>query len=381
MKNISKNLYWIEPSERYPKGAIRVIVSIWRGGKREKTLSVADYAGSRRACTEAAEALRARFRHELRAAATKRTAGIDSQSMHPIRTLGDVARERVRLYGSGGNGCYYDAIISDCGAAMPDQWRDTYVMYLRKLAHEPATDHGKPINRTASTLNHYRQVFRTIFNFAIAEGIIDRVPVKIEMESSPGRDRVWTIDERNKIFQAIEDLNSWIYWPVYFAERNPIRAGDLFSLTRENYNRDKNWIEFYPSKTRERQNRKTYLKQIDQSLRDYIDSLPADCPYLFPAINAEGKAYHAHSGRNFQYHKEWRRVCVKAGISELHFHDLKHIAITYLLDSGYSELDLKNCGIQYSSEMVSRYYHHDAEKAPVISGYEKPALFVRSEAV
>ncbi len=45
------------------------------------------------------------------------------------------------------------------------------------------------------------------------------------------------------------------------------------------------------------------------------------------------------------------------------WHDLKHCSITWMLDNGFSELDLKNLGIQYNAQMIARYYHRDADKA------------------
>jgi len=79
-------------------------------------------------------------------------------------------------------------------------------------------------------------------------------------------------------------------------------------------------------------------------------------------------------GNNRRYDKEWQRILDEADVKDFRWHDLKHVALTYLLDNGYTERDLMQCGIQYTREMVDHYYHHDAEKAPVIPGYEKPQL-------
>ena len=35
-----------------------------------------------------------------------------------------------------------------------------------------------------------------------------------------------------------------------------------------------------------------------------------------------------------------------------------------MLDTGYTERDLRNLGIQYSPAMINRYYHTDAGKVP-----------------
>ena len=41
------------------------------------------------------------------------------------------------------------------------------------------------------------------------------------------------------------------------------------------------------------------------------------------------------------------------------------------MDSGYSERDIKNLGIQYDSVMIDRYYHNDANK--VLQKWQKSA--------
>ena len=34
-----------------------------------------------------------------------------------------------------------------------------------------------------------------------------------------------------------------------------------------------------------------------------------------------------------------------------------------MLDNGFSEIEIKNLGIEYTSQMIARYYHKDAQKA------------------
>jgi integrase len=62
------------------------------------------------------------------------------------------------------------------------------------------------------------------------------------------------------------------------------------------------------------------------------------------------------------FKKHWHLILAAANVEDFRWHDLKHCAITWMLDNGFSERDLKNLGIQYSPAMIDRYYHADASK-------------------
>jgi integrase len=76
------------------------------------------------------------------------------------------------------------------------------------------------------------------------------------------------------------------------------------------------------------------------------------------------------------FKNHWHAVLREAGITGFTWHDLKHCAITWMLDNGYSERDLKNLGIQYSRSLIDRYYHHDAVKVVVKWRAQKAAACV-----
>ena len=65
-------------------------------------------------------------------------------------------------------------------------------------------------------------------------------------------------------------------------------------------------------------------------------------------------------------------MLAEARIDNFRWHDLKHCAITWMLDSGYTERDLQNLGIQYSPAMINRYYLTDAQK--VLSKWKSSSL-------
>lgn len=218
-----------------------------------------------------------------------------------------------------------------------------------------------------STRNHYVVVAKTAYNFAIGSGKLKEMresPLKNwKKETEEPRDRVWTEEERKVIFAVLEKRKSHLLMAVYFCAMNPIRRGDLINLTRANFSFNQfnplaSFVHFLPSKTRKKKRIEACLPCLDQRLVDYFNAMPADCPLLFPRFDADGRW---HSLGDFK--REWHAVLKEAGVKGLTWHDLKHCAITWMLDAGFKELDLRNLGIQYSPAMIERYYHNDAQKA------------------
>jgi len=261
-----------------------------------------------------------------------------------------VALRRIEYEGDASMRFYFDLLIGLVGDKQPDEWRAAYLNTIQYLERSKLNNNKC---RSDTTVNRYKSVFRMIFNYARDERIIKEMSVNIRLSAESGRDRVWNSAERDRIFSVLRQRNSWLLMPVYFSSFNPIRVGDLFNLERESWRPIENWVEFYASKTttkKARNRRPTYLRQIDENIRDFFNCLPADCPYLFPRIYPDGSWRKVNCFRGYrEYIKEWDIVLQLANVKDFHWHDLKHCAITYLMDNGYSELDLRNCGIQYTS--------------------------------
>lgn len=374
----------IDPTKNHPLGGLWVNYVVKKKGKYfkvEKSIWFEDYV-SKKACEIAAKAVELQCIESAKAKAEteegKRKDEIRKVE-RSIWTLEKVALDRIEKYGNASMHCHFKGVIRLAGQTLPEDFKDSYFNTIKILRETPIAQTGKL--RSESTINRYKATFRMIFRHAVMEGVAkpDMVRIIYKLNPEDSRDRVWTPEEKNRIFKVMEDMHSWLYWAVYFASINPIRASDLFGnakdgnpgLRRENWNPDENWIQFFASKTRRIKNRFTYLKQIDEKLRQYFSSLPQDCDFLFPKVTENGTLSPINQ-LNQGYRNEWERICEKADIKDFHFHDLKHCAITFLLDNGYTREHLKDCGIQYTDEMIDRYYHFNAGKAPVIPGFENP---------
>lgn len=234
---------------------------------------------------------------------------------------------------------------------------DQYILILKK---EPSRT-GK--QRTPATINRYIACAKTACQFACkrsykkATGLEENPLEDFEYSTEEGRDRVLSEEEKQRIFTTMINLDSYLYWAFYFSLKNPIRQDDLRNLTRDNLDEFKPWVHHYPSKTRKRKPREAVLPFLDEQLIQYFKNLPADCKYLFPKFKKDGTWCKLG---DFRTH--WGTILKHAKVQDFHWHDLKHCAITWMLDNGYTERDLKNLGIQYDSKMIDRYYNRDASK-------------------
>jgi integrase len=253
--------------------------------------------------------------------------------------------------------CLIDRMKNELGRIRHEEIKERFGDFLDALRTEKAEKTGRIVS--PATRNRYLVYGKIAYSFAVKRGKLKENPLKeFDRETEFARDRVWTPEERKRIFETLEKRKSHLYWPVYFASMNPIRKGDLIALTRENFNPFKPEIHFIPQKTGKRIQRETNLVCLDERMLSYLKSLPADCPLLFPRFDEKGKW---HSLGDFK--NEWKAVLKDAKVSGMVPHDLKHCAITWMLDNGFRELDLRNLGIQYTPAMVRRYYHEDADKA------------------
>jgi Phage integrase family. len=57
----------------------------------------------------------------------------------------------------------------------------------------------------------------------------------------------------------------------------------------------------------------------------------------------------------------WKRVKRLAGIGDFHFHDLRHISATEMIDAGTPEQVVREIA-NWKTDMLKRYYHLSSKK-------------------
>lgn len=262
--------------------------------------------------------------------------------------------------------CLFNKLIKDIGNTKITELAIRFSTYWRFLRDDTSFWTGEKLK--SSTKNKLLGYSNIALNFCFKRGLIDRNPL-LQFNKLPEapRDRILDENEKERIVDVMRNFGqiypsyqfkeSYLLPAFLFSLKNPIRKGDLESLTRDNLDCFKPWVHFYASKTRKVKPRETCLPFLDEYLMNHFKSLPVNCPYLFPRMGANGQF---HQLGDFKNH--WQGILDASKVKDFHWHDLKHCAITWIIDGGYSERDLMNLGIQYSQSMINRYYKNDANK-------------------
>lgn len=231
--------------------------------------------------------------------------------------------------------------------------------------YQTLIDDLKAAGKAVNTISNYKSCIQHILKKSWMDHLLNEIPIRDFAIERRFRSRLWSQDERTRIFnQLTEDDN--LFWMLHFAERNPIRKMDLINLTRENLvlvGEHAPYIRFQPKKTARHCPKPCILVDLDGSIlarfNDLLKRFPA-CPYLFPAIYKNKRLKTERWKYQGNPKKLFARVCEDAEVSDFHFHDLKHVAITHMLKAGISRDALKKRGIQMSDRSIDVYDESDA---------------------
>lgn len=241
------------------------------------------------------------------------------------------------------------------------------------------------IGRKPNTVNNYRISVRSVINFAFKSGFINEQPVRsFGIEKMEERDRIWTDDERLRIYNTMQAVESHLYWSVRVAEKNPIRGvSDLWNLNTDQlilFGEMAPCIRFFPRKTGKKKDVPTYLIELDQDVIEHLNwqkGIIPDCPYLFPRM------WYSECDKRWKWKKmgspkrHWNYLMngspttdfKGAQVRDFHFHDLRHVATTYMLEKRdangqriYDEDDMEDLGLFYSKRACEIYRNRKAER-------------------
>jgi integrase len=219
-----------------------------------------------------------------------------------------------------------------------------------------------------NTRNNYRTVVRSILHFSVGS-LLEVCPVTdFLMEQFEYRDRVWDHSERQRLFDKLSEWDSHLIMAIYFMAKNPIRKNDLRRLTRKNLISEAgvSVVQFVAGKTsRSAKGKLTTLPNIDHVLLDYWTGLPPGCPWLFPMVGTERNGMHTKmkpgAWRQMgDFDRHFNSLCDAALVVDFTIHDLKHCAITYMMEQGYTYEELRKLGIQFSPKTAAIYDNRSA---------------------
>ncbi|MBD3397125.1 MAG: hypothetical protein GF418_16005 [Chitinivibrionales bacterium] len=246
-------------------------------------------------------------------------------------------------------------------------------------------------NYATNSISNYSSVVQRVMNWAIQRKKISMVPALEYRTKRTFRSRLYRGNERQRLQNAMDACDSHIYWWWRALETRPIRKGDISKLRIDRHlvlvGKNAPYIRWRPQKTGNRIQKETHIPLLDKRTGDPVDvdlflyivgseecrrlPRPKDCPFMFPAVGSErnGLVSKLKPGewREIGYPiKHWRYLCDEkhADIPDLHPHDLKHEAMRRMvLDEGWTPLEIRKLGINYSARAIEAYLNMDAMDA------------------
>lgn len=175
--------------------------------------------------------------------------------------------------------------------------------------------------------------------------------------ANPGRCRRLRPDEQRRLERRLSEyVNPMLHWAFRIALETGMRAGEIRTLTTSQVDIRRRVITLW--ETKNGSSRSVPLsEQATAVLKEAIaHGRPAGCTLLFPGSQRSDGTYSA-----YRFEHAWWRTKKKLGIEDLHFHDLRHEAISRLVEAGLSDLEVSAISGHRSMQMLKRYTHLRSE--------------------
>jgi integrase len=220
-----------------------------------------------------------------------------------------------------------DVSLADLTSAPVAAYRDA-----RAREVKPGT-----IARELSLLHNVIDVARREWGVGLPDNVVAqvrRIPVK------NARDRRLRPGELDRLVQALEKTRNGLIRPaIMLAIETGLRRGELLGLAWTEIDLDRRTAHLPHTKT-------GYARTVP--LNDHavalLRAMPRTGPTVFPLTAMSLKL-------------AWNRLRIRAGMPDLHFHDLRHEAISRFAEMGLSTVELSVISGHRDPRMLFRYAH------------------------
>ncbi|MEO8644023.1 site-specific integrase [Pseudomonas sp.] len=230
--------------------------------------------------------------------------------------------------------------------------------YRDKRLNEP----GRDGNISNNTVRLELALLSHLYTVAIQEWGLGLTfnPVLNIRKPSPGdgRDRRLSTDEERRLVSAVNaHSNPMLGWIVRIALETGMRSSEITSLRLPQVDLVKRVIRLADTKNDSARTVPLNKRatEVFQSALKY-PARPIDCHLVF--FGEPGK-----DGRRrpYAFTKVWGVLKKKLGMPDLRFHDLRHEAVSRLVEGGLSDQEVSAISGHKSMQMLRRYTHLRAE--------------------
>ena len=213
-----------------------------------------------------------------------------------------------------------------------------------------------------SSVNHYRTILNSSFNFAINWKKYDDNPVKVipQIPERESRDRFVEVAELAALIEQCQLQKDYeLQGFILLAACTGLRKTAILSRKWDEVDLDAEFPSvFLPKK--DSKNKKANRLPLPRLVIEALRQLPSygSHEYLFPArSNAKYKEVEKFQKPHaWDIGKRFRRIRDLAGITDLRIHDLRHFATTMLFMEGVADAIIRKM-TGHRSEELERYKH------------------------
>ena len=185
-------------------------------------------------------------------------------------------------------------------------------------------------------------------------------PVSQIKKPSPGKgreNRLSTEDQERLLIALKKHSNPMLAWLFEVAIETGMRRNEILTLRTYQVNIERRIVSL--SDTKNGDSRTVPLsKTATQVFKETLNypMRPKDCDLIFFGELGKDK-----KRRSYQFDKIWREIRDSIGLGYLHFHDLRHEAVSRLVEAGFSDQEVASVSGHKSMQMLRRYTHLRAE--------------------
>lgn len=232
----------------------------------------------------------------------------------------------------------------------------------RRLAGEDRLKDGKPQPRAANTVRLELALLGHLFTIAIKEwglGLPSNPVLSIRRPApGPGRNRRISESEEVRLMALVDaHSNPMLRWIVRTAIETGMRSSEIATLRLSQVDLVKRVVRLV--ETKNTMPRTVPLSKVATELLSAAIAnplRPENCDLVF-----FGEAGREGRRKPYDFNKIWLTIKAEAGLKDLRFHDLRHEAVSRLVEAGLSDQEVSAISGHKSMQMLKRYTHLRAE--------------------
>ena len=222
---------------------------------------------------------------------------------------------------------------------------------------------GKPRPRAANTVRLELAMIGHLFTVAIKEWGVGLVynPVLNIRRPSPGvgrNRRISAAEEKALLARVDQHSNPMLRWIVRIAIETGMRSSEINTLRMGQVDLEKRIVLL--THTKNTTQRTVPLTRKATALFKEALANPVR-PKKETDLVFFGEPGKDKIRRPYNFNKAWREIKSAVGMPELHFHDLRHEAVSRFVEAGLSDQEVSAISGHKSMQMLKRYTHLRAE--------------------